>query len=160
MNEINELRKELDEIKDNQKNSENKFEKLESKVSEINQSLIEINISQQGDSNKFDRLESKIEKMRVGLNHELNLKFNEHRQEDLSNIQTFMDRISGVQAISDQKDSEIKHRLTEVQCDIKVLTEKVSELKDKKKEFRVALLYPIIAAVVATLISMLVMAMR
>jgi len=178
LNEIKELEKDLVDITVNQREYSIRLDKLELKVEEMNRSLVDISISQQRNSDSFDSLEEKIEKynttlqerekdlkesidkMKCSLNNELNEKFEEHRQEHLRDIEELMDRLNAVRDLSNETDSAIQGNLTQLRFKLEAMYDKINELNNKKKEYRVALLYPIIAAIAAVLMNFIFMAFQ
>jgi len=178
LNEIKDLEKDLIDITVNQREYAVRLDKLELKVEEMNKSLLEISISQQKNSDKFERLEEKIEKynttlqehekdlkeliekMKCSLNHELNLKFAEHRQEHLRDIEELFDRLNAVRDSRSETDIAIQEKFTELRVKLEAMYEKVNELNNKKKELKLALLYPIIAALATVVVNFILMALQ
>ncbi len=178
LNEIKDLQKDLVDITVNQREYAVRLNKLESKVEEMNKSLLEINISQQKNSDKFESLEDKIEKynttlqerekdlkvliekMKYSLNNELNLKFEEHSQEHLRDIEELFDRLNAVRDSRSETDIAIQEKFSELRCKLEAMYERVTELNNKKKELRIALLYPIMAALATVIMNFILMALQ
>ena len=178
LNEIKDLEKELFDITVNQREYAVRIDKLELKVEEMNKSLLEISISQQKNSDKFESLEEKIEKyntvlnesdgelkeliqkMKCSFNYELNLKFAEHRQEHLRDIEELFDRLNAVRDSRSEADIGIQEKFTELRFKLEAMYERIDGLNNKKKELRLALLYPIIAALATVVMNFIFMAFQ